>query len=145
MTKAFLIELLSTDGRRNKIIFHRFLRQSSLERNFLTVWKYLKNEVGYKNEFLIDQILFNFDYRGNCVFTNLFTKFTENGSFFESLKGLDLTDGNFKDYLTQSPIFCFWIAQNVEARNGISKLFNEKFWKIFYFWRFFFPPNCASH
>jgi hypothetical protein len=56
----------------------------------------------------------------------------QNGSFFESLKGkLDLTDGNFEDYLTQNAIFCFWIAQNVEARDGISKLFNEKFGKSF--------------
>jgi hypothetical protein len=136
--KQRLKKLILLENHERKTIFHNFsLHQANSGRKFLSILRFLKNDLKLENEFLIDEVLFNFDISENNVFTNLISNPQEIDfyyKFFEFLENdLNLTDNDLRKYLIKSKFLYFWISQIKEksCQSGILDWFQEKFGNSF--------------
>jgi hypothetical protein len=135
-----LTELILLRDSENRTIFHYFTASRSKQSNsglkLLSILRFLKNDLKFENEFLIDKILFTDDEDGDSV-PNLFEK--NQGKKFYLIfldfwkNELNLSDKSLKKYLVQSKFF-FSIAQikEKENRDEILNFFTAKFDETFF-------------
>jgi hypothetical protein len=139
--KEVLTELILLRDKWDQTIFHRFTspsndKQSKCGSKLLSILGFLKNDLKFEDEILIDKILFKNDKNDENVFINLFKKTQEKGFyliFFEFLANeLNLSDESLKKILIQTK-FLYRIAQIKEKENRavILNAFHSKFGKTF--------------
>jgi hypothetical protein len=135
--KEFLVELVSLNDRCDQTIFHCFTSvhesQSNPGSQILPILEFLKRELNFENEFLLDEILFNVDSEGGSVFTNLFYKDQPHifySKLFEFLENdLNFTDQSLENRLMRSNSLFSRISEIEEEkeRDEILALFCSKF------------------
>ncbi len=141
-----LTELILLKNMVNQTILHEFtsprqktysifrITSSKIQSNsgskVLSILRFLKNDLKFENDFLIEKILCSDDRHSESVFSNLFEQNQEKEfylNFFEFLAN-ELNGESLKNYLIQKK-FLFWIAQIKEKqlRDQVFYYYNTKF------------------
>jgi hypothetical protein len=137
--KEVLTELILLRDKYDHTFFFWFTsseRQSNWGSKFLSILRFLKIDLKFENDFLIDKILFN-DEDSEYYFSNLFKKNQEKEfylNFLEFLANeLNSTEESLKNCLIRTK-FLFAIAQN-EDKQLLREIFNSfvaKFGETFF-------------
>jgi hypothetical protein len=119
----------------NQTIFHYFIShyQKDAAPKLLSILRFLKNDLNFSANFLIDKILLPIDYNDKNVFLNLIEQSQEKefrSNFFDFLVN-ELTSTDENPNFTEIP---FWILRikDKEIRDEMVNLFNEKFGENFF-------------
>jgi hypothetical protein len=139
--KKALAELILVGNKKNERIFHRFTsspHQSNSGPKLLSILSFLKNDLKFENDFLVDQILFYNSEDSESVVSNMFLQnqeisFSQNVLDFLANE-LNLKNDSFKKYLIQNKSLLFQIAQIKENQFRVQLLnfFIAKFGKTFF-------------
>jgi hypothetical protein len=140
--KEVLTELILLKCEHNYTFFYWFTssskRQSNSGPKCLSILRFLKNDLEFENDFLIDKILFN-DKHSDYYFSDLFKKNQEKEFYLNFLDFFanELNGESHKIYLIRTK-FLFLIAQN-EDKHLLGEVFNSfvaKFGETFF--------NCSD-
>jgi hypothetical protein len=134
--REFLVKLISLKVENDQTIFHCFTysrKQSNSGSQILSILEFLKRDLNLEYEFLLDEILFNVNSRGDSVFTNLLNE-PEPQIFYSKLfefleNDLNFTDQSLENRLMQSNNLFSRISRFEEEkeRDEILVLFCSKF------------------
>jgi hypothetical protein len=136
--KKVLTDMILLKDYENHIFFHFFTsshKQSNSGSKLLSILRFLKNDLKFENEFLIEKILFTNDENGENVFLNLFLHIYEKELYQNVLdflaNELDLKNESLKKYLIQNKFLLFRIAQikKKQLRAQLLNFFQAKFGK----------------
>jgi hypothetical protein len=129
--KELLVKLILLKDKNDQTIFHRFTASESESisgSQILPILEFLKRNLNFESEFLLNEILFNVDSEGGSVFTNLlYTVESPNfySNLFEFLKNdLNITRQTLENYLIKAKKNCYdWIGEN-EEKNVRDEILN---------------------
>jgi hypothetical protein len=135
--RDFLKELIPlTDHIQKQTVFHNLLlNPTNPGSQILPILAFLKHDLKFEDEFLVQDILFNTDHIGRKVFSNLL--FTQSRDFYQSFfefleQHLNFTHETLENRLKDTKLLPFHIAQyGKSARDEIAELFGEKFGDTF--------------